>query len=136
MKCNMKTILVLMIMSAPAVFAKGVTFNLMVGAGCQLDKFISEAQGATYKPAPPAYVKSNDSPSFMVNINSDSIDNFYIDYKIDCPSKNKSGYLTIGGDYYGWFYKYDIIDHATGMELYTVYEGYYNTKSSVIINIK
>jgi hypothetical protein len=61
---------------------------------------------------------------------------FYIDYKIDCPSKNKSGYLTIGGDYYGWFYKYDIIDHATGMELYTVYEGYYNTKSSVIINIK
>ena len=136
MKCNMKTILVLMIMSAPAVFAKGVTFNLMVGTDCQLDKVIAEAQGATYKPAPPAHIKSNSSSSFMVNINGDSIDSFYIDYRISCPSTNRSGYLAIAGDYSGWVYEYDISDNATGMEYYIGSEGYYYTKSAVIINIK
>ena len=136
MKCNMKTILVLMIMSAPAVFAKGVTFNLMVGAGCQLDKFISEAQGATYKPAPPAYVKSNSSSSFMVDIDSDATQYFDIDYKINCPAKNRSGYLIITGDYIYWDYEYHITDNTTGIEFYSGSSGYYGAKSAVIINIK
>ena len=136
MKCNMKTILVLMIMSAPAVFAKGVTFNLMVGAGCQLDKFISEAQGATYKPAPPAYVKSNSSLSFMVDIDSDATQYFHIVYNINCPAKNSFGSLIITGDYINWDYEYYTIDNTTGLALYNGSDGHYDAKSAVPINIK
>ena len=134
----MKKLLLVMaaISAATIALAKGVAFNLMVANGCQLDEVVTKTQGATYKPAPPAYVKSNSSSSFMVDIDSDATQYFDIDYKINCPAKNRSGYLIITGDYIYWDYEYHITDNTTGIEFYSGSSGYYGAKSAVIINIK